>query len=795
MSIEDIDYLYKNSIKESVVTLVDSSTRNKFLYPKSNSYTIDFEEPFRYVYGVDILEASIPVSMYQIDKTNNTLFVCYPENYNDIYDSSGHTRLHSKHSPYYDISGNFNNIDISGSSFEFYKIELEPGNYDLDQLISQINLLLNLIIGPKTILCTSVFAESDDNTLNRTNDIQMKITFISISGKDFYIIGHKSSILTTLGFGDYSHSNSEAKIPWLLPEDKRNYRNIDTKETLKLLLRTSNDISGGSISEVIDSYSTTNTDYILDNLDIKIEPDISGQDNYIIYLDDKKKGKDNPYNVLYSYKLSTDNDKRFNENNHVTRQLYTNSHINTSLIPNSLTSKKTVIQGEQYGNGTYLVGYNGLSSDNRPFNIFDGKIIDSDGSYSVLEFVSVDGVFNQQVQNLRLGIERKEINITTTNDDITELNPIINAFNITIDKRELIKNLSEEVKKKMNNTANKNSDTSGIYINPIVNVYDESSRDISGFVDQNSSINPTPIIKASNTEKFFISFNELNNKNHTITKDIYLPNSTKSNRYEFILGDASGNTILGDGDNKIFNYGNADTSGTNLVVVDWRLLLKEIRSPGIVNLAGGKNRFCVLRSNIIEKNLNSTVKYRKNSPGIALFKLNVEGYTEDRFDYTTVKYKAFHPIGKLSSIDFRFETIDGNLYDFKDTDHHFLLNVKFFVPYQKVSKRDYLLNSNYNPNLIKYRKNQMDKFNEDELENEVVNNFNKEFLEKEKQYEYSSDEDLEYINKSESSDSSDSSNSNSIDSDTSEETLNTNSNQYFNMNRTIYNSNYKDSIF
>ena len=462
------------------------------------------------------------------------------------------------------------------------------------------------------------------------------------------------------------------------------------------------------------------------------------------------------------------------------------------MIPNSLTSKNNIIQGEQYGNGTYLVGYNIATSDNRPFNIFDGKIIDSDGSYSVLEFVSVSGTFNQQVQKLRLGIERKEINKTTTNDNITELNPIINAFNITIDKRELIKNLSEEVKKKMNNTANKNSDISGIYINPIVNVYDESSADISGFVDQNPTINPTLIIKASNTEKFFISFNELNNKNHTITKDIYLPNSTKSNRYEFTLGNASGNTILGDGDNKIFNYGNADTSGTNLVVVDWRLLLKEIRSPGIVNLAGGKNRFCVLRSNIIEKNLNSTVKYRKNSPGIALFKLNVEGYTEDRFDYTTVKYKAFHPIGKLSSIDFRFETLDGNLYDFKDTEHHFLLNVKFFVPYQKVSKRDYLLNSNYNPNLIKYRKNQMDKFNEDELENEVINNFNKEFLEKEKQYEYSSDEDLEYINKSESSESSD---SNSIDSDTSEETLNTNSNQYFNMNRTIYNSNYKDSIF
>ena len=63
MSIEDIDYLYENSIKESVITLIDSSTRNKLLYPKSNSYTINFEESFKYVYGVEILEASIPVSI------------------------------------------------------------------------------------------------------------------------------------------------------------------------------------------------------------------------------------------------------------------------------------------------------------------------------------------------------------------------------------------------------------------------------------------------------------------------------------------------------------------------------------------------------------------------------------------------------------------------------------------------------------------------------------------------------------------------------------------------------------
>ena len=29
--------------------------------------------PFRYVYGLEIVDASIPITMYQIDKTNNNL--------------------------------------------------------------------------------------------------------------------------------------------------------------------------------------------------------------------------------------------------------------------------------------------------------------------------------------------------------------------------------------------------------------------------------------------------------------------------------------------------------------------------------------------------------------------------------------------------------------------------------------------------------------------------------------------------------------------------------------------------
>ena len=91
----------------------------------------------------------------------------------------------------------------------------------------------------------------------------------------------------------------------------------------------------------------------------------------------------------------------------------------------------------------------------------------------------------------------------------------------------------------MNKTANKNSDTSGIYINPIVNVYEESnnSGDISGFVDQTI----TATKKASNTEKFFISFRELNNKLKSICSNFCIKSDKLKIEIEVVAGRPEGN--------------------------------------------------------------------------------------------------------------------------------------------------------------------------------------------------------------------------------------------------------------
>ena len=170
--------------------------------------------------------------------------------------------------------------------------------------------------------------------------------------------------------------------------------------------------------------------------------------------------------------------------------------------------------------------------------------------------------------------------------------------------------------------------------------------------------------------------------------------------------------------------------------------------PDMINLTG--DRFIKLRCNAIEKYLPSYYS-GSNSIGLGLFKLSVSGYTDEKFDFTSVEYKDLHPIGKFASIDLKFEMLNGKLYDFKGVDHHFLLNIKYYVPTKNnansVNKKDYLLNTNYNPNLLEYKRTQYEKDdNSDEEISELANNFKKNFLEKEKKYQYSSDEDLDFIN-------------------------------------------------
>jgi hypothetical protein len=71
--IEDVNFLLENSEQESIVIYIDSTLRNRNFYADANQFTIQFDQPFKNVFGFEILDGSIPNTMYNIDKHNNLL--------------------------------------------------------------------------------------------------------------------------------------------------------------------------------------------------------------------------------------------------------------------------------------------------------------------------------------------------------------------------------------------------------------------------------------------------------------------------------------------------------------------------------------------------------------------------------------------------------------------------------------------------------------------------------------------------------------------------------------------------
>jgi len=74
MSIEDVNYLKENSIKQSYTFLIDSKDRDRKQYPSPNNYVVDFETPFKNIIGFEIIDASIPRTMYNVDYENNIIY-------------------------------------------------------------------------------------------------------------------------------------------------------------------------------------------------------------------------------------------------------------------------------------------------------------------------------------------------------------------------------------------------------------------------------------------------------------------------------------------------------------------------------------------------------------------------------------------------------------------------------------------------------------------------------------------------------------------------------------------------
>lgn len=72
MPIEDVSYLKKHSVENAQIIKVDSNLRNKQTFPTASEFVVEFDEPLNYVFGLDVIDVSMPSSMYNIENINNS---------------------------------------------------------------------------------------------------------------------------------------------------------------------------------------------------------------------------------------------------------------------------------------------------------------------------------------------------------------------------------------------------------------------------------------------------------------------------------------------------------------------------------------------------------------------------------------------------------------------------------------------------------------------------------------------------------------------------------------------------
>ena len=188
MSIEDIYHLKNNSIKQTCVILIDSKNRDFNVYPDPSNYVINFNVPFKNVIGFDIIDSSIPRTMYSVDKYNNTLYfyihIDKTKDFNDFINDNINTKEYNSNDP------TFNNL--------FIELKITPGDYTLPLFIDEFNKTMKTFIASYYKNKTDDIITFEANGLSDPTDITDIMEFISTH--PFILNMADSTIAETLGF-------------------------------------------------------------------------------------------------------------------------------------------------------------------------------------------------------------------------------------------------------------------------------------------------------------------------------------------------------------------------------------------------------------------------------------------------------------------------------------------------------------------------------------------------------------------------------------------------------------------
>ena len=178
MPIEDVDYLKAHSTKQNHLFLVDSKDRDRSTHPTPSEYVVRFATPFQNIVGMEVLEATIPRTMYNVDVANNAVRFCI-----------------------YSAASSASSAALPDAP-TFTTAHVPIGDYSLQTLLPALNEVLVANVLQETGTASTISASITVSSLSSPPDVRSTLVFTCPYA--FIIDMESSTIAEALGFDLYA---------------------------------------------------------------------------------------------------------------------------------------------------------------------------------------------------------------------------------------------------------------------------------------------------------------------------------------------------------------------------------------------------------------------------------------------------------------------------------------------------------------------------------------------------------------------------------------------------------------
>ena len=707
MSIEDINYMKENSIKQAYTFIIDSSERDRNLYPNPNNYVVNFSTPFKNIIGMEIIDASIPRAMYTIDVDNNEIY--YYIGNESVAESGGDgggdamiengiqlqnpanltlrnwnytSNISSISSNIFDTSNivRSSNVNLANNSnivvVDIFKIFNSSNLLNISNVINNSNLFntSNLYNTTKVFNTSNLFAITSNLSTERTVFTTSNISITSNIFDIAYIANiSRSSNLTSLDlsgdrYGILDNSINIYNIYHTTTAIGGSTMGITLNLTLQAFISDANINKSYNILNFSYNHTYSNdTDIIFRNISVDVaKSGVSGSNTgYVLSftIGERKESIFNVamngyINIFWSILKTTWNIGIFDATLHT--QIAYKEFLNCDELYNVFFTKKYI--GRKHGANGW---------ENNLLRLKDFKIYNVPMTYAMM-------AANATATDIDAA-DAASVPVWYKMDEVVAPNTILNkGKHATIGYEDVFKKIVIEPGDYTFRTFISKYDEL-IKYNDMEIMFNETTTppELSNLIDIYSK---SPLI--------------VDMKRSTLSENLgfdLLPTMNQGNRY-ISKGYTTADSVLA----KMFysrrnaNY-NADVSINDKYI---------ITSPGIVYFIG--NKYIIMRCPEIEEHLYRSLSYSKNTLGIAKIRVDSIGINSEKLTITKIPVREFHPIGKLSRMSFRFETNKGLLYDFKGLNHNIIFAIFYYEPIQKNIPRNSILNPEYKMNYLDY---------------------------------------------------------------------------------------------